>query len=262
MKTLFLTSSLGGYTKTIKGNEVVKEIVKCNNSNHFIDRLRMAVPKINTFVFVASNPNGIEKTDEYSNIIVNALNLDDFEIQNKIIIDSRFVGDIEKTILSADVVFLAGGNVPMQNKYFNEIKLKLILEKYDGVVIGQSAGSMNCAKTVYTQPEEPEEFKDKNYQRILKGLCLVDFAIMPHMNTSNEVDEQGHPTVMQMCLEDSFAIPHFGICDYGFIEIKNNIATAYGKTFLIKNRKCVELCGDGERVALSKNMLNNNEIIK
>lgn len=248
MKRIFLTSSLGGYTRTIKGNEVVEEIVKCDNSNHFIDRLKLVAPKINTFVFVASNPDGAEKTDLYSSNIVKALNLDAFNIENVIVIDHRFTGDIEKAILSADVVFLAGGNVPTQNKYFKEINLKDILQNYNGVLIGQSAGSMNCNKVVYAQPEEDEEFDDVNFQRKIEGLGLVNFTIMPHMNSANDIDEQGHPSVMQMCLEDSYEIPHYGICDYGFIEVENNVATAYGKTYLIKGGECIELCGDKESI--------------
>lgn len=261
MKTIFLTSSLGGYTKTIEGNEVVKKIIKCDNSNHFIDRLKTVVPKIKSFVFVASNPDGANKTDEYANVIVKALNLDNFEIENLIVIDHRFNDDIKKAIISADIVFLAGGNVPTQNNYFKEIKLKSILKDFNGVLIGQSAGSMNCSEIVYTQPEEDEEFEDKNYQRMINGLGLVDFTIMPHMNFANEVDDKGHPSVMQMCLEDSYKIPHLGICDYGFIEIQGNNATAYGKTFLIKNGKCLELCRDKESLKLSNELFDicNNE---
>ena len=250
MKTIFLTSMIGGYIKTIKDNEVVREIVKCDNSNHFIDRLKFASPKINTLVFIASDPDGASKTDEYADVFVKALNLDDFGIEKLIIIDHRFDGDVEQAILSADVVVLAGGNVPTQNKYFKEINLKSILHKYKGVIIGQSAGSMNCCDIVYTQPEEDEEFEDKAYQRKLSGLGLVNFSIMPHMNNAYDIDEQGHPSVMEMCLEDSYTIPHYGICDFGFIEIHSNKATAYGKTLFIKDGKCIALCGDKEKIEI------------
>ena len=262
MKTLFLTSQVGGYKKTIKGNEVVIETIKCDNSNHFIDRLKAATPKINTMVFVASDPDNSKKCDMYAYSLFNSLNLDDFNIKNIIIIDHRFNGNIEETILSADAVFLSGGNVPLQNKYFKEIKLKEILNKYDGVIVGQSAGSMNCSKVVYTQPEDSEEFDDVNYQRKISGLGLVNFAVMPHMNSANEVDEQGHPTVMQMCLEDSYSIPHYGIVDYGFIEVKNNKAISYGETLLLKNGKCIKLCNNGEQIVLDNKQLTQNEYIK
>lgn len=260
MKAIFLTSSIGGYIKTVKGNEIVKQVIKCDNSNHFIDRLKAISPTFKNMVFIASNPDGASKSDEYSNIIFQALNLDNFGIEHLSVIDHRFSGDIEQTILSADLVFLAGGNVPTQNKYFKEIGLKSILENYNGVLIGQSAGSMNCSKIVYTQPEDDEEFDDPTYERQISGLGLIDFAIMPHMNAANEVDEKGHPSVMQMCLEDSFSIPHYGICDYGFIEILNNTITAYGKTFLIKDGKCTEICANNQHISLENINLDNYQI--
>jgi len=260
MKALFLTSSLGGYTKTIEGNEVVEHLTQCNNSNHFIDRLKRYVTKINTFVFIASNPDGTDKTDKYSKNIVASLNLDGFDIRNLVIIDHRFEGDIKKTILNADVVFLAGGSVPTQNKYFKEIGLKTIINKYNGVVIGQSAGSMNCNSIVYAQPEEDEEFEDKNHKIKLDGLGLVDFSIMPHMNSANDVDELNHPTVMEMCLRDSYDIPHYGIVDYGFIEVVDRISTAYGKTTYYKNGKEYSVCENGEHVKI-ENEFNCDKVI-
>ena len=63
MKMLFLTSSLGGYQKILKNGIMVKEIIKCDNSSHFIDKLKEVLPKINKMVFVASNPDGASKTD-------------------------------------------------------------------------------------------------------------------------------------------------------------------------------------------------------
>ena len=189
MKAVFLTSNLGGYNRIVNGNEVEEQITKCDNSNYFVDRLKNAVPKIKNFVFIASDPECSSKTDKYANNIVKSLNLDGFEIENLIVLDHRFSESIENTILSADVVFLAGGNVLIQNKYFKEISLKSILTKFNGVLIGQSAGSMNCSKIVYNQPEEEEEFKDKNFKKKLSGLGLVNFSLMPHMNCAEEASE-------------------------------------------------------------------------
>lgn len=247
MKTIFLTSSMCGYVKTDKGNE----IVKVDNSNGFIDRLKEASQKLCNFVFVASDPDNRKRTEEYANIIIDALNLDGFAIENVSIIDHSFKGNIKKTIIKADCVCLMGGNVPMQNAYFKEIKLEKILKDYNGIIIGQSAGSMNCSKIVYTQPEWFEEFENKSYKRLLSGLGLINFTIMPHMNSANEIDSYNHPSVMQMCLEDSYKIPHYGIVDYGFIEVKNGNAFAYGETYKIENGKCILICKNGEKYNLS-----------
>ena len=251
MKTIFLTSHTGFYTKVVSGGEEVKIAIPSDNSNHFVDRLKEAVPTIKNLAFVASDPDGFEKTQLNASLMVESLNLDGFGVENLTVIDHRFEGDIARAIMEADVVFLAGGNVPTQNKYFKEINLKSIIEKYDGVVIGMSAGSMNCSKKVYAQPEEDEEFDDKGFQRIIDGLGLVDFAVMPHMNTADYVDELGHPTVWEMCIEDSYFIPHYGICDYGFIEVKDGKAEAYGKTYFINNGECTTICQDNEHVSIN-----------
>lgn len=257
MKTLFLTSSLDCYYKTPTG----KQVTKCNNSNHFIDRLKASVNEINKFVFIASNPDGKSKTDEYSNIIMQALNLDGFGIEEVIVIDHRFEGDIEKTILSADCVFLAGGHVPTQNEYFKEIGLKQILSKYNGVVIGQSAGSMNCAEQVYVQPEERDEFCDKSFKKLIDGLGLTKIKVMPHINNA-KTDEIDGNTIYDMCLQDSKGIWHYGIVDSGFIEINSCGATSYGETVLFKDGECFELCKNGECVNVNNNYQHNLEHIK
>ena len=248
MGVIFLTSSLGNYHKTING----KEAIKTNNSNHFIDRLKKASDKLPNVVFVASDPDDNAKSVEYSNLIVKSLNLDDFEIKHTSIINHDFKGDISKTIADADCVFLMGGNVPKQNKFFKEINLKEILKKYNGIIIGQSAGSMNCGQIVYTQPEEDYEFEDNNYKRIITGLGLTAITIMPHMNNSDKINDNGYPSVMQMCLEDSYSIPHYGIVDYGFIEIKDNKIYAFGETYQLTNGKCLTICKNGEMIDLNE----------
>ena len=78
MKTIFLTSFVGGYRKTPNG----KEVIKIDNSNHFIDRLKATKDKWKTFVMVCSNPDVYGKTDEYTKIFTEAFNLDGFGIEN------------------------------------------------------------------------------------------------------------------------------------------------------------------------------------
>lgn len=250
-KTLFLTSFVGGYRKTLNG----KEVVEINNSNHFIDRLKATKDKWKTFVFVCSNPDNFEKTDEFANIFSSAFNLDGFDIENVIVLDHRFVGDIEKTILSADVVFLTGGHTPTQNKYLKEIQLDKILNKYNGIVVGQSAGSMNLAKMVFSPPDNVEDFKSNRATKF-SGIGLTDINIMPHMAISfdDNVDGNGKSTY-DCCIEESFNFPIYGIYDFGFIEIENGNATAYGKTLLIKDGECLQLCDFGESVPIKRNNL-------
>ena len=157
MKKLFLTSWIGGYDRA----DANKTAIKLNNDNGFVDRLRLACPKINTVTYIASDPADFEKCDDHSNRLMANLKLEGFEPTKIFVVDNRTDFDIKFAIDNSEIVFLAGGHVPTQNKFFKRIGLKEMLQDYNGVVIGQSAGSMNCAELVYVQPEEPEILKFK-----------------------------------------------------------------------------------------------------
>jgi dipeptidase E len=79
-----------------------------------------------------------------------------------------------------DVILLTGGHVPTQNRFFKKIDLKEKLANFDGLIIAWSAGSMNCAETVYAQPELDGEGIDQEFQRFIPGLGLTKFMIIPH----------------------------------------------------------------------------------
>ena len=85
----------------------------------------------------------------------------------------------KEKLLNYDVILLAGGHVPTQNRYFKEIDLKKIKD-FQGIVIGIIAGSMNCAHTVYVQPGESGESLDPNFKRRILGLNLTKQNILPH----------------------------------------------------------------------------------
>lgn len=241
MKTIFLTSNIGAF------NKAKNKIDKCDNENGFIDRLKKEKDKLKNFVFVCSNPDTHEKTNFFADIMVKSLNLDGFGIEQYFIIDHKFGGDIKKTLLSADAICLMGGNVPIQNKYLKEIKLKEVLDAYNGIIIGQSAGSINCEKKVYVQPESEEEVLDKKFKKIISGLGLVDFKLWPHMNRA-KIDELFGVTTFDMCLKDSKNFPIYGITDGGYILVKKGKAIAYGETLLFKNGEVSKICSTGESV--------------
>lgn len=250
MKALFLTSNLGCSTKV--GGVWVP--VKCDNSNCFIDNLRKEVGDIKKLTIIASDPDNYYRLDSQANCVIRGLQLDGFSVEEVNIIDHRFNGDMTNAILSSDVVFLCGGHVPTQNKYFKEIKLQDILEEYNGVVVGMSAGSMNCSKLVYAQPESEEEYLDKNYQKYIEGLGLTNLVIMPHMNRA-KTDELCGDTTYNMCLRDSYDCPHYGIEDGGYILIKDGIATSYGKTVWFIRGKEYVLCEDKQKIELEDNQV-------
>mgnify|MGYP002520937122 CR=1 FL=1 len=254
MATIFLTSNLNCYDKS---SNISTQI---DNTNHFVDELKKELKNIKKIVYICSSPENFEKTDLYSSILTKSFKIDGFGVEDVTVVDNRFTGDLKQEIISADLVFLMGGHCPTQLAYFKKINLSEILKHYQGVIIGQSAGSMDMAKLAYIQPESEEEFRDKNFKKQQQGLGLIDFNIMPHMNRAR-VDEIDGATTFDMCVQDSATFPHYGIYDGGFIKVKNNQITAFGKTLLFKNKKCYKLCDDLEICELkgdySENKINN-----
>ena len=94
--------------------------------------------------------------------------------------DSR-VEDQTRTIVSnADLIILGGEHVSTQNHFFEKIGLRQIVASFGGVVLGVSAGSMNCADIVYSPPELDGEAVDPAYRRFLRGLNLTKTMLAPH----------------------------------------------------------------------------------
>ena len=82
-------------------------------------------------------------------------------------------------IWKSDLIILAGGHVPTQNAFFQDIGLRKLIKDYQGVVLGISAGTMNAADRVYIQPEEPGETVPE-FQRFGEGLGITRINVLPH----------------------------------------------------------------------------------
>ena len=95
-------------------------------------------------------------------------------------LDRRNCGCAAELVAQAHWIVLCGGHVPTQNRFLHEIHLKELLHNFRGLVMGCSAGSMNCADMVYSHPELPGEAADPSYKRWLKGLGLTKLRIIPH----------------------------------------------------------------------------------
>ena len=139
-----------------------------------------------------------------------------------------------------DFIYLSGGDTMHQMNYFNEINLTDILKKYEGVVLGKSAGAMNCSKTVFCAPEEIERLNDKT---TWPGLGLTDLIIEPHFTL--EPEEQAFRNIL---LEGSNTFTIYAIADT--THIVDNII--YGEAYLIKNSVINKLCDHGEKFIIKK----------
>lgn len=237
-KTIFLTSSLDASFKDENGNKFAQ---KFTNQNHIQENFKKHIKRFDNFLYVASIENSPENNDIYFNIAKQSFDLT-MPFKNYYLLDGRTKDKAKELINKADFIFLCGGHVPTQNKFFNNINLAELLKDYNGVICGASAGSMNCAKVVYSAPELEGEAIDKNYIRYLKGLNLTDINIIPHFDDIKDTYLDGKHYLNEILLPDSFSNPIIAYSDGTYILIKNNIATIYGKAFFIKNGKIKQIC--------------------
>lgn len=150
-----------------------------NETNGFVDRLKMVLPESPKCLFICSDPDSPDLTDRFGQEMADAFEEAGIPFKEFTTLDRRNDEDAQALIWESDLIILAGGHVPTQNAYFQEISLAVLLENYQGVLMGISAGTMNCADTVYVQPEEEGE-SDPDFPRFAPGLGLTDTNVLPH----------------------------------------------------------------------------------
>jgi hypothetical protein len=148
-------------------------------------------------------------------------------------LERRNAGKAEDLIRQADWVILCGGHVPTQNRFIHELGLRELLQGYEGVVMGCSAGSMNCAEDVYSHPEMPGEARDPDYKRWLKGLGLTDINLIPHFEQVRYAQVDGLRLFEDIAFPDSWGHRFYTFRDGGYVKVKDGKATLYGEAFEI-----------------------------
>jgi peptidase E len=246
MKKLFLTSTMGMYYK--EGDKRFAK--KFTNNNKFIENLNINLENQNKIILIAGDPNTYEFNNELINIAKESFKMSGFNFKEFLMMDNRNKVDIDEKIKYSDIIILCGGHVPTQNKYFKEINLAEILNDYSGIIIGQSAGSMNCSDIVYSCPELDGEAIGENFQRFITGLSLTNISIFPHFDDFKNKTIDGLKMIEDVVLVDSKTKPIYALEDGAYIEINNNKTILYGEGYLIYNAKITKLCNTGESVEL------------
>ena len=136
-------------------------------------------------------------------------------------------------VKKADWVVLCGGHVPTQNKFIHEINLKKLLKDYNGVVMGCSAGSMNCADRVYSHPELPGEAKDPLYNRWLTGLGLTDIQLIPHLGQVRHAVVDGMRIFEDIVFPDSWGHRFYTFPDGGYVKVCDGRSELRGEAYEI-----------------------------
>ena len=237
--SIFLTSHLKNYIK--ENNEIIP--IEINNDNKLLDQLKSSIKSRRGIAFFASSKYGYEKTDSYAINTFKSLKLSGINFDNYYIVDGRTKEDIKTIISNSDVIFLAGGDTLEEITFFEEINLRELLKDYNGVIIGQSAGSINLACDVYNSPESTEDLKKESKWM---GLCKTNINIEPHFVYSDKNFDEGEKIQRKEVLKESFNRTSFGICDGSHIFVDDGKAYMYGEGYIIKDGKINKYCDNND----------------
>lgn len=218
-----------------------------NSQNGFVDKIHEYVEDINC-LYIPSNPYRQFLTNTISSHHKRAFEKSGFTVKRWDVFSLFQKNILKKLISNANLIILAGGHVPTQNKFFHDINLKQCIKDYKGLVIGISAGSMNSATEVYAQPEKLGEVKSTHYRRFLKGLGIVDISVLPHYKEIKHQRIDNQRIMEDVTLPDSYGKKFYAIEDGAYIVATENII--YGNCYVIKDGKIKKVCNTGETVNL------------
>ena len=241
MRTLILTSCLDLYEYDNNGEKVVHNF---GNFNKILDNIKAEVKKCDNFLFVARGIDD-ERTFSYYRNTCESFEMT-LPFKNYDILNYETACNAKELIENADLIFLCGGHLPTQNKFFNDINLATHIQNTNALIIGGSAGSMNCASVVYCPPEVEGESEDKNFNRYLKGLSLTEINILPHYDEFIDYVLDGKSYINDIIMPYSNKTPVIALNNGSYILIKNNENIIFGESYAIYDNKIEKLCSDDE----------------
>ncbi len=137
-----------------------------------------------SIVYIPGNPEKIVKAKEkYIPAFRNHFKNVGINFEKEILLTSETSPrEAQDAIQNASFVMLMGGDPVKQKKMCEKLGVIDSLKKYNGVMLGFSAGAMLMSKYIIITPCS-EEYPDFHIE---EGLNLDDISIYPHNNTSQE----------------------------------------------------------------------------
>jgi dipeptidase E len=226
------------------------ETGELNSANQFVDELRRHFPNPCRALDVCSDPDDREKMDYYASVTKNMLEASGFAFERFAVLDGRNEAQAEELVRGSNLLILSGGHVPTQNAFFQKIGLRRLLQDFNGVVIGISAGSMNSADVVYAQPEEAGEAVDPAYQRFLTGLNLTKINLLPHYQDVKDDVLDGLRVFADITCPDSVGRTFYAIPDGSYLYLDAGKAELRGEAYRVRDGVIRQISSHGEVVAL------------
>ncbi len=217
--------------------------------NGLLDSLKSIWIQKARVMIICADPCDYEKNDSVCACLKESFPMSGLSISCIDQCDERNPSIIER-IRDIDVIVLAGGHVPTQNKFMKQIRLKEHLSDFHGIVVAWSAGSMNCAGNVYAGPELEGEAVDPLYERWISGIGITDVNIFPHFQSLKDDYLDGLRLIEDITFPDSMEHEIIALNDGSYILIDEGHETLYGEAYMIKDGQINQICKDNESVVL------------
>ena len=232
--TIFLTSS---HTLGWAGD--------LNPANGLKYELRAELPEEINCVMISAVPDDEEITDRMAWEIRECFDRADMAFAHYEVLDRRTQRYAARMLRKANFIILCGGHVPTENKFFHDLKLRDRIKDFDGVLLGISAGSMNCADIVFSFPELDGEAKDPKYKCYLRGLGFTEINILPHFQNLKKAKLDGLRLVQDIVAYHSFLHPVYCLPDGSYILIRHGKTEIRGLAWRMKDGIMRRVCKDG-----------------
>lgn len=236
----FLTSSPTG---PLDGSRPVDGL---DRKNFFVENLKRYWKTDARCLMIAASPDAFAQNEEMTAFFEAAVKKADLSVSAFDLLDRRNADFSIEELQAYDVIFMGGGHVPTQNRFFEEIGLRNKMSGYDGMVIGISAGTMNCADRVYAQPELSGEAVNPEYVRFLKGLGITQTMILPHYQMVKDWYLDGMKLYEDITYADSWGREFLVLTDGSYLLLENGKETVWGEAYRIADGKiglfCEENC--------------------
>ncbi len=223
-----------------------------NPKNQLVENLKEDWKEPSKCLLLCSNPDALMKNNEIRFFWEKSIKETGLSVSAFDLCDSRNGEETAEKLCTYDVLILAGGHVPTQNRFFHRIGLAQAIREYDGLVLGVSAGAMNCAETVYAQPESAGESTGREYDRFPKGLGLTQCNVLPHYQAVKDKTLDGKRLMEDITYPDSMGRRFYALPDGSYILQKEGRVTVFGEAYLVAEGKTKKICSDGECMLLHK----------
>ena len=214
--------------------------------NGLLAAVQAALPPRPRVLLVSAAPDDRKFTDYVLDSMSDCIRNSGITPSSVTMLDRRNECLAPDLVRSSDWIVLCGGHVPTQNRFLHEIRLKDLLRGFDGLVMGCSAGSMNCAGRVYSHPELPGEAVDPQYSRWLEGLGLTRRQLIPHYDQVRNVVLDGRRLFEDVVFPDSWRHRFYTFPDGGYILSKGGHDTLYGTAWEISNGQMRQVSAENQ----------------